>query len=56
MNVKTNIRSLFFEILRKKIPKTNSLLKILNKTTAKISYNYTRNMKFIKSDHRKQKL
>ena len=54
LNVKTNVGKLFFKILRKNFPKTNSLSKIFNKNTVKISYSCTRNVKSIISGHNKQ--
>ena len=54
LNVKTNVGKLFFKILRKNFPKTNSLSKIFNKNTVKISYSCTRNVKYIISGHNKQ--
>ena len=40
----------------KNFPKTNSLSKIFNRNTVKISYSCTRNMKSIISGHNKQML
>ena len=40
--------------MRKNFPKTNSLSKIFNKNTVKISYSCTRNVKSIISGHNKQ--
>ena len=61
LSVKTNIGKLFFKIgklffkmLKKHFPKANTLSKIFNKNTIKISYSCTRNMKSIISSHNKQ--
>ena len=54
LNVKTNNGKLFFKILRKNFPKTNSLWKIFNKNTVKISDSWTRNVNSIMSGHSKQ--
>ena len=53
-SVKTNIEKLFFEMLKKHFPKINSLSKIFNKNTIKISYSCTRKIKSIISSHNKQ--
>ena len=49
LNVKTNVGKLFFKILRNNFPKTNSLSKMFNKNTVKISYSCTRNVHNIRS-------
>ena len=51
LNVKTNIKKLFFKVLRKNFPKTNSLPKTFNKNRVKISYSCPRNVKSIISGH-----
>ena len=48
------IGKLFFKMLKKNFPKSNSFSKIFNKNTIKISYSCTRNMKSIISSHNKQ--
>ena len=52
--VKTNTGKLFFKMLKKNFPKSNSFSKIFNKNTIKISYSSTRNIKLIISSHSKQ--
>ena len=55
-SVKINIGKLLFKMLKKHFPKANSLSKLFNKNTIKISYSGTRNMKSILSNHKKQML
>ena len=54
LSSKTNIRKLFFKMLKKTFPKSNPFSKIFNKNTIKISYSCRRNMKSIISSLNKQ--
>ena len=56
INIRTNIGQQFFKLLNKHFPKENSLHKIFNKNTVKLSYSCTRNMGSIISAHNKHVL
>ena len=53
---KRSFIGVLFSFLRQNSPKTNPLPKISHKSTVKISYSCTRNMKSIISGHNKQVL
>ena len=50
-NVKTNIRNIFLNIIKKHFPPHHKLHKLFNKNTVKISYSCTRNIKAIINSH-----
>ena len=50
-NVQTNVGAIFLKIIDKCFPKDNSLNKILNRNTVKISYKCTQNLQSIISAH-----
>ena len=55
-NDKTNIRKIFFKLLRKQFPKTNKLYKIFNRNTVKISCSCVRYIDSIISAHNQRLL
>jgi hypothetical protein len=51
MNVKTNVGANFLKLVDKHFPKSNTLNKIVNQYTIKVSYRTTPNLKKIISSH-----
>ena len=51
MNVKTNVGANFLKLVDKHFPKSNTLNKIVNRNTVKVSYRTTPNLKKIISSH-----
>ena len=54
VNVKTNVSKKYLKLLTRHFPKSNSLYKLFNRNTVKISYCCMRNMGSIVSSHNKQ--
>ena len=50
-NVKTNIRKIFLNLIKKHFPPLHKFHKLFNKNTVKISYSCTRNIKSIINSH-----
>ena len=50
-NVKTNIRLIFLNVIKKHFPPHRKFHKLFNKNTVKISCNCTRNIKITKNSH-----
>ena len=50
-NVKTNIRKIFLNLIKKHFPPHHKFHKLFNKNTVKISYSCTRNIKTIINSH-----
>ena len=48
-----NIGKIFFKLLNKHFPVNNSLHKVFNRNTVKLSYSYTRNISSVISSHNK---